>query len=208
MSITEEKALKLWVIKMKATDEGAKLAQEHIELNRKEIDEMSVALMLGKLLREMGKYEQSLKYFQTFLQDPQDEDVARIYNNIEICHRLKGHYTKALKSLEHAYQLMIKHTPPRLKDSANSLLNMGIIFGDLGEYDKAFELYYKPLEIQEKYFGKVHLETSKTLNNIGLVYDERQDYTRALDYYRSCLEIEQKLLPSNHIDIATSLMNI
>ncbi|CAF0897422.1 unnamed protein product [Didymodactylos carnosus] len=212
VSIREDTEQKLWIIKMKATDEGAAVAREYIELNRKQnLDETAVIIMFGKLLARMGKYDQSLKYFHNLLDNhlTRDEDIAVIYNYIGTVHQYKGDFDKGLENFERAYNLMMNSTPqPRIKDSAKPLRNMGNISYERAQYDKALELYIQALEIFEMHYGNEHIETALTLNSIGLVYHKRGHYVRSLDYHEKSLRIKQKQLPSAHCDIATSLMNI
>ncbi|CAF1450718.1 unnamed protein product, partial [Rotaria sordida] len=211
ISINEDKHLNLWLIKLKASDKGSKIAKEYVELNRKEEEETSIELIFGKLLIDMGQYDQSLKYFQSLLlnNDPvQNQDIARINNLIGSAYHSKGDLEKALEYYEHAYDLMINVKPKRLKDSARPLTNIGLVYHQKGQYDRALKLYLKAMEIFETCYGKEHLKTAKTLTNIGSIYTEIEEYQRALQYYENVLKIQQRFLPLYHIDIAMTWNNI
>ncbi|CAF5066598.1 unnamed protein product, partial [Rotaria sp. Silwood1] len=121
VSVNEDIHLNLWLIKLKASDKGSKVAKEYIELNRKEEEETSIELIFGKLLIDMGQYDQSLKYLQSLLLNnnpAQNHDIARINNLIGSAYHSKGDLDEALKYYERAYDLMINVKPKRLKDSA------------------------------------------------------------------------------------------
>ncbi|CAF0799761.1 unnamed protein product [Adineta steineri] len=210
LSIDEEKPLKLWIIKMKATEEGANVARDYIELNRKDLyEEFSPHLMFGRLLTDMGKYDQSLKYFKNLLNETDPQNVARIYNSIGEAYRLKGDLDNAMENYTRSYTLMMEATPPREKASLRPLRNMGIVFDEKGQYDKALEFYFRALDIAERHCGKEHLDTASILINIGCIWeDAKQEYTRALEFYDQGLKIYQKQLPNDHIHIATCLNNI
>ena len=59
LSITYDEASNMWIVKLKTTDKGLKIANDYIETNRKEMDESSSKIMFGKLLSEVGKYDKS-----------------------------------------------------------------------------------------------------------------------------------------------------
>ncbi|CAF2986925.1 unnamed protein product, partial [Rotaria sp. Silwood2] len=83
VSINENPATTLWTIKLSATDAGAQEAREYIQFNRKSNEETSMTILFGILLAEMGKYDQSRKYFENLLANPKIEpDIARVYNGI------------------------------------------------------------------------------------------------------------------------------
>ncbi|CAF4451520.1 unnamed protein product, partial [Rotaria sp. Silwood2] len=79
ISVKEDFHLNLWIIKLRATDNGIKIAKEYIELNRKEEEETNIELIFGKLLADMGQYDQALKYFQNLLVDnhTNKNDIAK-----------------------------------------------------------------------------------------------------------------------------------
>ncbi|CAF1053698.1 unnamed protein product [Rotaria sordida] len=192
VSINEDVHLNLWLIKLKASDKGSKIAKEYIELNRKEEEEISIELIFGKLLIDMGQYDQSLKYFQSLLlNDPaQNQDIARINNLIGSAYHSKDNLEKALEYYERAYDLMINVRRMRLKDSARPLTNIGLVYHQKGQYNHALKLYLKAVEIFEIYYGKEHLKTTKTLTNIDNIYTEIGEYRHALQYYKNVLKIQ------------------
>ncbi|CAF1150063.1 unnamed protein product [Rotaria sordida] len=210
VSINEDVHLNLWLIKLKASDKGSKIAKKYIELNRKEEEEISIELIFGKLLIDMGQYDQSLKYFQSLLlNDPaQNQDIARINNLIGSAYHSKGNLEKALEYYERAYDLMINVRRMRLNDSARPLTNIGLVYHQKGQYNHALKLYLKAVEIFEIYYGKEHLKTTKTLTNIGNIYTDIGEYRHALQYYKNVLKIQQRSLPLYHIDTAMTWNNI
>ncbi|CAF5147820.1 unnamed protein product, partial [Rotaria sp. Silwood1] len=62
-----EKEEFIQVIKMTLSNEGEKITRHYIELTQKETEEMSVAIVFGKLMYNLGQYEKSQKYFQELL---------------------------------------------------------------------------------------------------------------------------------------------
>ncbi|CAM4951759.1 unnamed protein product [Rotaria socialis] len=210
ISAKKNAELNLYLVKLKASDKGSKVAKEYIELNRKDEDETSLELIFGKLLIDMGQYDQSLKYFQSLLvnDQTQKDDIAKINNLIGSTYYNKGDLDKALEYYQLAYDLMMNDKPIRIKDSARPLTNIGLIYHRKGQYSRALELYLKSIEIFETYYGKEHITATKTLTNIGNIYTESRQYHRALQYYKNIRRIQQLYLPSDHLATAMTLNNI
>ncbi|CAF3755094.1 unnamed protein product [Rotaria sp. Silwood1] len=167
--VKEDVELHLWSIKLRASDKESKVAKEYIELNRKGEEEFSIELIFGKLLIDMGQYDQSLKYFQSLLLSDHTakNDIAKTNNLIGSTYYNKGDFEKALEYYELVYNLMMNNKPMRIKDSAKPLTNIGIVYHLQGQYDRALELYTKSIEIFEKYYRKEHIQATTTLMNIG-----------------------------------------
>lgn len=200
----------LSIIHMETVNDGRRIAQDYIEFNRKQEDEMNVTIIFGKLLTLMGKYEQSLKYFHNLLNNPSStEDHARIYNNIATNYRCQAQYDQAIENYQRAYELMINAKPiARIKDSARPLTNLGNVFREWGQFNRALSMYLQALEIVENYQGKEHLQTAIILFHIGNTYYEKKSFHQALECAQKSLQIRDKLLPTVHIRRAQSLTSI
>ncbi|CAF2687844.1 unnamed protein product [Rotaria sp. Silwood2] len=210
MSVKEDFHLNLWIIKLRATDNGIKIAKEYIELNRKEEEETSIELMFGKLLADMGQYDQALKYFQNLLLDSytNKNDIPNINNLIGTIFYDKENFEHALQYYDLAYNLMINDKPARIKDSVKPLTNIALLFHRKGHYNLAYELYRNSLNIYNDYYGTGHIKSTRVLMNIGNIFTETKKYAHALGYYKQVLKIQQECLPSYHIDTAMTLNNI
>lgn len=64
-------------------------------------------IMFGKLLIQMGKCDEALKYFKNLLNDPYGEDIARIYNEIGVAYILEYERDQALGNFQRAYGIMM-----------------------------------------------------------------------------------------------------
>ncbi|CAF4286601.1 unnamed protein product, partial [Rotaria sordida] len=174
ISVKEDFQLNLCLIKLRTSNKGTKIAKEYIEFNRKEEEETSIELLFGKLLADMGQYDQALKYFQNLLLDnhTKKDDIANINNLIGTIYYNKDDFKQALQYYELAYNLMMNDKSIRMKDSAKPLTNIGLVYHQKGQYNRAYELYMKSLEIYNKYYGKEHIKSTKILMNIGNIYTE------------------------------------
>ncbi|CAF4261650.1 unnamed protein product, partial [Didymodactylos carnosus] len=195
-------------VNLRVTSEGADIAREYIKLNRKELEERSVAVIFGSLLCDMGQYDKSMKYFENLFQNHEGENISDIMFNLGRTHHFRGEYGKALQLYEHSYATMMMSKPVPEKVTARVLNNIGNVYSCKREYDRALDYYSKCLKMREKCLPSDHPHIADTHNNTGSVYNSKREYDRALDYYSKCLKMREKCLPPNHSHIATSLNNI
>ncbi|CAF3721502.1 unnamed protein product [Rotaria sordida] len=205
-SIEENDSLQ--IIKMNLSNEGQKITNDFIELTQKETEEISVSIVFGRLLCDLGEYDKSQKYFQQLFNDSQDEDRAWIEFNIGRTLDYKGEWNEAREYYDRAYDRMMKSKPVRIKDSACVLNNIGVILDNQEKYDEALDYYQRALKIREEFYPSGHADIAASLNNIGLILSDQEKYDEALDYHQRALKIRKKFYPSGHVDIAASLYNI
>ncbi|CAF3857538.1 unnamed protein product [Rotaria sp. Silwood1] len=203
-SIEEKESLK--IIKMITSNKGQKITKDFIELTQKETEELSVSIVFGRLLCDLGKYDKSQKYFQQLLNDSNDEDRAWIEFNIGRALCLKGEWNEARKYYDRAYDRMMKTKPVRIKDSAHVLNNIGNILNRQGKYDEALNYYRQALKIREKFYPIGHVHIADSLNNIGINLYLQGKHDEALDYLQRAWTIHENLYLSDHAVMATSFI--
>ncbi|CAF3664972.1 unnamed protein product [Rotaria sp. Silwood1] len=205
-SIEEQDSIQL--IHMNASNEGKKITEDYIKLTQMEIKEKSVIIVFGRLMCSLGQYDQSQKYFEELLKEPNGEDIAWIEFNLGQVLDYKGQWEQAKKYYDQAYDRMIKAESPRIKDSAQVLNNIGGIFYRQGKYNESLDFHRQALNIRKEFCPSDHIEIGNSLNYIGLILDLQGKYSEALDYHQQALKIREKFYPSDHVEIAASLNNI
>ncbi|CAF1679201.1 unnamed protein product, partial [Rotaria sp. Silwood1] len=203
-SIEEKESLN--IIKMIPSNKGQKITKDFIELTQKETEELSVSIVFGRLLCDLGKYDKSQKYFQQLLNDSNDEDRAWIEFNIGRALCLKGEWNEARKYYDRAYDRMMKTKPVRIKDSAHVLNNIGNILNRQGKYDEALNYYRQALKIRKKFYPIGHVHIADSLNNIGINLYLQGKHDEALDYLQRAWTIHENLYLSDHAVMATSFI--
>ncbi|CAF3620755.1 unnamed protein product [Rotaria sp. Silwood1] len=204
ISIEENDLLK--IIKMKLSNQGQKITKDFIELTQKETEELSVSIVFGRLLCNLGKYDRSQEYFQQLLNDSNDEDRAWIEFNLGRALDFKGEWNEARKYYDSAYDQMMKNEPVRIKDSAHVLNNIGNILYRQGKYDEALDYHRRALKIRETFYPIGHTQVADSLNNIGIILYLQEKYDEALEYFQQARTIQEKLCPSGNAAIATSII--
>ncbi|CAF1433157.1 unnamed protein product [Rotaria sordida] len=159
-----------FIINMSLSNEGEKITKDYIDLTQKETEEKSVAIVFGRLMCNLGQYDQSQKYFEELLQKPDGEDIAWIEFNIGQALDYKGQWDQAKIYYDRAYQRMTRATPIRIKDSAQVMNNIGGIFYRQGKYDEALDFHQRALKIREEFCPSDHAAVAQSLNYIGLLF--------------------------------------
>ncbi|CAF3891911.1 unnamed protein product, partial [Rotaria sp. Silwood1] len=192
-------------ITMNLSNEGQKVTKDYIELIQKQTEQISISIVFGRLLCDLGEYDKSQKYFQYLFNSSQNEDRSWIEFNIGRALYCKDEWNEAREYYDRAYDRMIKSKPARVKDSARVLNNIGVILDNQGKYDEALDYYQRALKIREEFYPSDHVDIATSFENIGIILFKQKKYEQALDYHKRALEIQQKLDSSAHINIATSL---
>ena len=205
-SIQEEEEVK--VIRMTASNEGQSIMKNYIKTIRSVAKDMSVGIMFGRLMCDMGQYDKSLKYFEKLMANPNDEDVAWIEHNIGRALDFKGEWKTARQYYDRAYQRMMNVDPPRIKDSAYVLTSIGCVFRKEGKFQEALTSFRKSLLIREKFYSDDHLDIAENLNNMGCVLRRLGHYEEAKKFFERPLKVREKHFPDGHSATAQSLNNI
>ncbi|CAF4532982.1 unnamed protein product [Rotaria sp. Silwood1] len=179
-----KKEEEIWLIEMSASNEGQLIKEKYIKDSHRQIQDLSIKILFGRLMCDMGQWNQSQHFFQHLLYDSNSnsEDLAKLERSLGEVLQWKGEWTRARKYYEWAYDRMTNSKPTRIKDSADILFNIGEITYLEGNYEEAQDYCERALAIHKE--GK---------------YDE------ALKTYEQAMTILQKYYPFDHVDIADNL---
>ena len=197
-----------YLIKMSVCNEGGRIQRDYMSSIERQTAEKSAQLALGKLLCDLGQYEQAEKHFIGLLAEPNGEDMAWIEFNLGRTYYFQGRWGDAKKYYNRAYDRMMEVEPTRVKDSIHVINNMGGVFKRQGNLDEAMKYYQKALKLREKHVPDDCIGIASCLVNIGDVLDDQGKFHDAMKKYRDALDIQQKVYPSGHIDTAGTLNNI
>ncbi|CAF1233360.1 unnamed protein product [Rotaria sordida] len=206
LSVTEDESSPMTIVKMRATNEGSIIAQEHIEHHRKYMSTSGVVLLFGYLLAETGEYDKCQKYFECLLKNPNGDNISFIYYYMGVVHSYKCEYEKALQYYEQAYEMMMNSVPQLLKASSFVLNDIGSILQIQGQYDVALDHHMRALKIRQDYVDYINMAVS--LANIAVTYNSKGEFQRALNFFMECLHLREQYLPNEHKETASVLSNI
>ncbi len=141
--------------------EAVKLAPDNVELNHQ----------IAVVLRNLGQYELSLKYFQrTLALDPKFSEAR---NNLGTLYLLTGKWDKAIACFQEAVSDMLYKTPQFAYN------NMGYAYFKKGDYDQAIESYKRALESSRSY--------TVAYANLARAYEAKGELEEAVSAYKQCV---------------------
>ncbi|CAF3603234.1 unnamed protein product [Rotaria sp. Silwood1] len=201
----------LWIINMiLCSDYDHKLKPIFDYMKNEYGDGETGLLTFGRVLRQMGKFNEAEKYYQKFLNQQQHDyqSQAQCYHLLGNIALDKGNYDLSL--VYHLKSLEIKMKNLELNNSslAYSHNSIGIVHWKKGNKEQAIQSYNKALKIWIELYGEDDLKVAMCFNNMGIVYDDEKKYEDALRCYEKTLMIRLKHLPNGHFDIGDTYNNI
>jgi tetratricopeptide (TPR) repeat protein len=129
---------------------------------------------------------------------------------ISKCTELKnaGKYQKAIPFAQKLLDIREKALGLDHPDTAESLVNLALLYEEMGNYAAAEPLFIRALAIREKALGPDHPDTATSLGSLAVLYDNMGNYSKAEPLYKRALAIREKVLGPDHPDTATSLNNL
>ncbi|CAF3716370.1 unnamed protein product [Rotaria sp. Silwood1] len=208
--VTLDNATQMWHIKMTATDVGAKAADDYISLIHKEYSNISVTIIFGQLLIDMGKYLTAQKYFLELLQriqDPEDPDLGHIHYNLGLTYTFQKELNKAEQHLLQAYEYQ-KLMDSQKRDVVRTQNALGWVYQDNGELEEAMKFYKNAEKIGKHLLDADHLANAQTYSNMGNCHLERSQFEDARKCYNKALRILQIHLPRDHPRVGVILNDL
>jgi tetratricopeptide (TPR) repeat protein len=125
-------------------------------------------LSFGRVLRQMGKFNEAEKYYLKFLNQQQYDyqSKAQCYHLLGNIALDKGNYDLSLEY--HLKSLEIKMKKFQLNDTslAYSHNSIGIVYWKKGNNQRALESYNKALKIWIEIYGEDDLKVAMCFNNM------------------------------------------
>ncbi|CAF3706557.1 unnamed protein product [Rotaria sp. Silwood1] len=192
----------VWIIKMTTSNEGKYILKQYIENTRQQTENLSMEIIFGRLMLDMGQWDQSQKYFERLLIESNSIDQAWIEHSLGEIHHLKREWIVARKYYDQAYDRMMKPKQMRIKDSARILSDIGEVLFAEGKYEEAMDFHERALKIRKEYFPSDHMHIATSLKNIGDIFRVQEKSDEAFTYFQEALAILEKYYNCSHIDIA------
>ncbi|CAF1250880.1 unnamed protein product [Adineta steineri] len=120
----------------------------------------------------------------------------------------QGKYEEAYDFYQQALTIQKQFYPSDHAHIANSLDDIGLVFGRRLQYHQALDFLQQALEIREKYYEHFHVDIAISLHNISEIIIDQRKYDQALEYQKRAMSICKEYYPSNHTYIALLLFRI
>jgi len=160
--------------------EAVKLDPDNAELNHQ----------IAVVLRNMGEYKLSLKYFERALAIKPKYSEAR--NNLGTLYLMMGKWDKAIACFKEAVSDILYNTPQYAYN------NMGYAYFKKGDYDKAIENYKRALKSSPSY--------TLCYSNLALAYEAKGEIHKAVANYKKVILYFPKDAAA-HLALAKALLS-
>ncbi|UJR07084.1 hypothetical protein I4U23_011372 [Adineta vaga] len=205
--ISVESQENIALIKMKATDDGAKISQNYLEINQAELKEKDVRIIWGDLLLNMGYNEKALQYFEK-LQD-MEEGIEDWQVQIHIGHVLsnKGSFDEAATRYFYANELWEKQ---QLTQNISILSHISSVLIEKGLFDQALEIISEILQIYENSseieHNKIYYhDIAAFLSSMGRCYFWKGEYDLSITYFNRAYDTRETHYSCDHFESAKDL---
>ena len=170
--------------------------------------------MLGEVCCLHSEYVSAMKYLSVALKLIEDntirtgpdhgpfKQVARLYHNMGLLHRLLCDYQQAKRYYERALSIRLNKLGPDHADVAHTYHIMGTLHRHLGDYRQAKEYYLRALSIRLNKFRPDHVAVAHTCHHMGTLHPDLGDHRQAKEYYLRALSIRLNKLGPDHVVVA------
>jgi tetratricopeptide (TPR) repeat protein len=122
--------------------------------------------------------------------------------------RQAGKYGEALANARQALALRKVLLGEQHRDTASSMLWVGVLLAAQGEYRVARPYVEQALAIDRRVLGDRHPDTATALGRLGNLLQDQGDFAAARPYLEQGLAICQDIYGTNHSDTAKALHNL
>ena len=192
-------------IRMRTSPHGSELTSEYLRYNETQLDRLSVEILFGRLIADMGEFEKSVRYFERLV-DKQNIDQVHVRVNLGRAYALAGDHKNAKKYYDAARDLETDANSLKMADIIHKL---GLLDNTLGDYKAAIENYRKSLKLysdnQSSGFweikGDLHTNLARAQTSLGHFAEAK----RELESSYTCMT--QAGIPRDHADFSQHQIN-
>ncbi|CAF5013651.1 unnamed protein product, partial [Rotaria sp. Silwood1] len=156
------------LIQLILSNESQIIKEKYINDSRRRIANISLDILFGQLMCDMGLWNESQHYLEYLFNSSQlnNEDLIRIEYSLGDVYQWKAEWYDARKYYDRAYAIIKNVQPKNIKESVYVLWNIGNIACEEGKYEEAYDYYRRALA-----FLKSN-NTSKTTRRVLLLHDQ------------------------------------
>ena len=153
---------------------------------------------LGDAWRSQGVIDSAMVAYKAALSIRENlyglesEEVAAIWSNIAILHRITGDYQKAMHLYQKSDSILVKVYGFEHEKRAAVLNGLAIIHAQSARYPQALDHFNQLLKIDLKTQSGDSPTLAKTYTNLGILHELMGDLKAAQDYHKKSLSIKLK----------------
>ncbi|CAF1293531.1 unnamed protein product [Rotaria sordida] len=181
--IEENQQEKLWYVHLTLNEEVNQRLSAVIDYLKKEVDNESTLMILGRFLGDMGDLYRSERYFRLLLNKlPSNHpDFGTVLNNLGIIAHKQKQYEEAIYFFRRALEIL----PDDHGDQACAYTNLGASYQAIREDDQALAAYEKALAV-----NLFPSDKGIVYNNMGSIYSRRRQFDKSIKYHLLSLDLK------------------
>ncbi|OJW72062.1 MAG: hypothetical protein BGO68_00795 [Candidatus Amoebophilus sp. 36-38] len=166
---------------------------------------------VGIVYKELGQYEEALKYSIQALEMVQSlyagnhPEVANFLNYLGRVYYESEQPQEALKHYQQALEMVQSLYSGNHPEVANSLHGIGTAYHDLGQFKESLKYFQQALAMRQALYTGNHPLTANSIACLGNVYLRLGQYEEALKHHEAALKMKQSMYTYNHTYVAQSL---
>ena len=188
----------MYHVELKGVGNPSSDSQFHINEMRAEMSYESPRMLIGILLKRLGKYEDSLRYFEELLQNGAENDAAYIHNRLGIAWRNKNEDEKALNHFNEALKFYSEKCLSDRKLLAAIHHNIGIIQSKRKKFTLALSSYTKAIKSIEEDRRDMRRFEAELYGSISRLYLTQRENEEAKVYLDKAQKLREGCLPKDH----------
>lgn len=194
-------------------EEAEKQARKALALRGGHDDGASLAV-LGAVLRDRGQLDESaatLRRAVTALDAAGTEHAlaaARARSELSYTRYLQGSVQEAADLLAEVYPIFVSALGEDDPETAEQLMNRGIVLGDLNRLDEAFALESRAQEVLARRLGTDHPAVANGKLSLAAICEETGRQEQAERLYRESLATRLRVLGADHPETGQSHSNL
>ncbi len=207
-SVIEDKKDRVWVIHVSLASEDDYHLKDTFAYMKHMIGDDTDLDSLGKILHEMGEYEQSQKCYERMMHDLQ-VSTANCHVGLGKAMDWQKESQPALSHYEQAIKIR-REILGSQHESVGEVYSYigGLQWQLLKNHDQALISLNKAKEIQEKTVLSNSLDLARTYEYLANTYYLMDKNKLSSEYYHKSLKIRQAVLPPKHPQIALTYNNL
>ena len=206
-SIEQDRTKRFWIVSVTLASQDDFYLKETFAHMKQTIGDETNFDSLGKILTEMGQYEQAEKCYRRMICEAQlNRSIA--YAGLAWADHWSNNYDTALENLQKSLVLIEEIRSDICEEKGKLFSAMGLVYWRKKQYEDALENLNRALRIQQMILPAEHADLLATYNRLAITYSAMNQIEQALEFYNKCLTIRLATLPHDHPDIATSYNNL
>lgn len=190
------------------------LVETVVELAGDEATRADSLLVRGRLLDNLGQFQESKEHYERVLAlleklfGPRHLRVAVALTDLGSVLRRMGQYAAAKERLERALAIQQDTVGPTHVTVARALSTLAIVFKELGQFEEARVRHERALDLFEQALGPNHLQTATESEHLGNVLLDLGRYEEAQARLERSLALQERVLGPHHPKVSKVLTSL